>query len=167
MVPPVVPVFGTSVPVSLVPSPQAIVRESCDSGAVLRYVPSGKASRLPSASRWSEPASSTSGGGSSSTLMSETSSGSRPEYSESPLTAGAVTMVYDTSPSSSSSSTPVTVTTWGMSQFDGVKTRLEVLRVPSVSSLEDSEIVTLAVGWRVRVTWNVPVLPSSLVFSSI
>ena len=76
-------------------------------------------------------------------------------------------MVYDTSPSSSSSSTPVTVTTWGMSQFDGVKTRLEVLRVPSVSSLEDSEIVTLAVGWRVRVTWNVPVLPSSLVFSSI
>ena len=58
-----------------------------------------------------------------------------------------MTIVYGWLPSATASSTPVTVTVWALFQFAVVKVRLAGLTVPSVVSLLESPIVTLAVGW--------------------
>ena len=74
-----------------------------------------------------------------------------------------MTIEYATSPSSTASSTPVTVTVWGISQLALVKVRLDLLTVPSVVSLELRPIVTSAIGRDISTTVNVAVPPASVV----
>ena len=74
-----------------------------------------------------------------------------------------MTIEYAMSPSSTASSTPVTVTVWGISQLALVKVRLDGPTVPSVVSLELRPIVTSAIGRDVSTTVNVAVPPASVV----
>ena len=83
------------------------------------------------------------------------------------LTAAPVTIEYAMSPSSTASSTPVTVTTRARFQFAAVKVSDETDTVPSVPSAEAIEIVTSAVGWLVSTTLNVAVPPASVVLPLI
>ena len=64
-------------------------------------------------------------------------------------------------PSSKSSSTPVTVTVWAVSQLAGVKVRVVgvVLASPVSSLLTVS--TTLEVGWALRTTVKLSLLPDS------
>src|SRR5207344_2063281 len=77
----------------------------------------------------------------------------------SPLVAGAVTMLYTMSPSSTTSLTPWTVTVCGRFQFALVNVRLTGLTVPSVGSLELRLITTFAVGRDASTTVNVGASP--------
>ena len=61
------------------------------------------------------------------------------------------------------SSTPVTVTVCAVLQLPGVKVREAGATVPSVRSLEESPIVTFAVGWVSSTTVKVAVPPDSVV----
>ena len=81
------------------------------------------------------------------------------------LEAVAVSVVV-ISPSSRSSSTPVTVMVWAVSQLAAVKVREEELREPSVVSLPVMETVTSAVGSASRTTVNVEEAPASVVSRS-
>ncbi len=74
-----------------------------------------------------------------------------------------VVMVKATSPSSTSSSTPVTVTVWAVSQFADVKTTSAGLTVPSDVSELVRVTVTVAVGWELRTTVKLAVPPASVV----
>src|ERR1051325_8358971 len=74
-------------------------------------------------------------------------------------------MVYGRSPSWTASSTPVTVTVWGVLQSDAVKGRLDGAEVPSAASLEATATATSAVGWLVSTTVNVAVPPASVLTS--
>src|SRR5947208_1028530 len=67
------------------------------------------------------------------------------------------------SPSTIESHCPVIVTVWGMYQLLGVKVRLDRSIVPSVVSLDDRPMVTLAVGGVFRTTVKVAVPPASVV----
>ena len=67
------------------------------------------------------------------------------------------------SPSSTKSSTPVTVTVWAVFQLAAVKVRLAGEVVPSAVLLDERPIVTLAVGWEFSLTVNVAVPPASVV----
>ncbi len=62
------------------------------------------------------------------------------------LVAAAVTIVYATAPSTPKSSTPVTVTVCAVFQFPDVNVTDAGATVPSVKSLDESPIVTFAVG---------------------
>ncbi len=79
------------------------------------------------------------------------------------LVAAAVTIVYAMLPSTTRSSTPVTVTVWATFQLTVVKVTLAGATVPSVRSLLVSPTVTFAVGWVSRTTVNVAVPPASVV----
>ena len=79
------------------------------------------------------------------------------------LVAGAVTIVYATFPSATKSFTPVTVTVCAVFQFPDVNVTDPGATVPSVKSLDESPIVTFAVGWLVSTTVNVAVPPPSVV----
>src|SRR3954471_7828885 len=61
------------------------------------------------------------------------------------------------------SSTPVTVTVCAAFQLAGVNVSAAGETVPSVVSLEDSAMVTLAVGWALRATVKAAVPPASVV----
>ena len=74
-----------------------------------------------------------------------------------------MTIEYTTLPSATASSTPVTVTVWGISQLALVKVRLDLSTVPWVVSLELSPIVTSAMGRDISTTVNVAVPPVSVV----
>ena len=67
------------------------------------------------------------------------------------------------SPSRRVSSTPVTVTVWGVFQLAVVKVRVSVLKEFSVVSSPVMVTVTLAVGCASRTTVNVEELPASVV----
>ena len=67
------------------------------------------------------------------------------------------------SPSSRSSSTPVTVMVWAVSQLAVVKVRESVLSEFSVASLPVMETVTSAVGSASRTTVKVEEEPASVV----
>src|SRR5690606_32675628 len=77
--------------------------------------------------------------------------------------AGPNTMLYATSPSSTASSTPDTVTICGTFQFSGVNVRLLAEPAPAAESLDATAFVTAAVGWLSRTTLNWAVPPASLV----
>src|SRR5881396_1927902 len=68
-------------------------------------------------------------------------------------------------PSTIGSSTPVTVTVCATFQFAVVNVSDTGDTVPSVKSLDDNPIETLAVGWVFRTTVNVAVPPASVVVS--
>src|ERR1044071_8091559 len=72
-------------------------------------------------------------------------------------------MVYGRSPSWTASSTPVTVTGWGVLQSDAVNVRLAGAEVPSAASLEATATATSAVGWLVSTTGDVAVPAASAV----
>ena len=84
-------------------------------------------------------------------------------YAGSVLAAVPVTMEYAMVPSTTKSSTPVTVTVCAIFQFAAVNVSAAGKTVPSVASLDESGIVTSAVGWLVRTTVNVAVPPISVV----
>jgi hypothetical protein len=67
------------------------------------------------------------------------------------------------SPSSTRSSTPVTVTVCGTFQSAAVNVRLAAETVPSVVSLEATGMTTSAVGSLVRTTVKLAVPPASVV----
>ena len=66
-------------------------------------------------------------------------------------------------PSSTPSSTPVTVTVCGSSQLLAVKVSMSVDTVPSSVALLLTPITTFAVGWVFNTTVNVAVPPDSVV----
>src|SRR5258706_360530 len=68
-------------------------------------------------------------------------------------------------PSTIGSSTPVTVTVCATFQLAVVNVSEAGATVPSVRSLDDSPIVTFAVGWLFRTTVNVAAPPASVVVS--
>jgi hypothetical protein len=70
-------------------------------------------------------------------------------------------------PSTTASSTPVTVTVCATFQFALVKTRLAGLTVPSAGLLEVRAMVTFAVGCVLRTTVKVAVPPASFVVSGV
>jgi len=70
------------------------------------------------------------------------------------------------SPSSMKSSTPETVTICSIFQLAGVKVTAPGETVPSPVLLEESVMVTLAVGWLSSTTVNWAVSPASLVTRS-
>src|SRR5688572_30146059 len=74
-----------------------------------------------------------------------------------------MTTLYATLPSSSESSTPVTVTVCGVLQFAAVNVSDVGETVPSVESLDERPTVTSAVGCAASVTVNVAVPPTSVV----
>src|SRR5688500_6361465 len=84
--------------------------------------------------------------GSSSVLVTVTSAGLSVLYCVSLLLAGAVTIVYERLPSSSRSSTPLTVTDCGTSQLPGVKGSCDWTTAPSVESEAALPPATAAVG---------------------
>jgi hypothetical protein len=69
--------------------------------------------------------------------------------------------VYGWVPSTKKSSTPVTVTVCGTSQFAAVNTTLAGETVPSVASLDESGTVTSAVGCEVRTSVKATDVPVS------
>ena len=71
------------------------------------------------------------------------------------------------SPSTTSSSTPVTVIVWATFQSAEVKLRNPRSGVPSPGSLELTAIRTSAVGWLVSTTVNVAVPAASVVISPV
>ena len=75
------------------------------------------------------------------------------------------TIEYATSPSSSTSSPPVTVTVWGMFQLAAVKVSEATETAPSVGSELERLIVTSAVGCEVRTTVKVAAPPASVMAS--
>ena len=85
-----------------------------------------------------------------------------PLYFASPLVAVVLT-VYGWSPSSTKSSTPVTVTVWGVLQLAGVNVSVAGDTVPSAVLLLLRPMATLAVGWVLRTTVKVAVLPQEAV----
>jgi len=68
-------------------------------------------------------------------------------------------------PSTTLSSTPVTVTVWGVDQSELVKVRLDGATVPSVVSEDERGMVTSAVGWELSTIVNDAVPPDSVVTS--
>src|SRR5690554_191729 len=74
-------------------------------------------------------------------------------------------IVYTTSPSTTLSSTPVTVMVCGSSQFVVVKISNDGLTVPSLVSLLERVINTSSVGWLFSTTVNWAVPPASVVTS--
>src|ERR1043166_2422032 len=76
-------------------------------------------------------------------------------------------MVYGRSPSCTASSTPVTVTVWGVLQSAAVNVRLAGAAGASAASLEPTATATSAVGWLVSTTVNVAVPPASVVTSPV
>ena len=70
-------------------------------------------------------------------------------------------MVEETVPSTRSSSAPVTVTVWAVSQFADVKVSEEVT-VASPVSPEIRERITFVSGWALSTTVNVSVPPASV-----
>src|SRR5438045_6585634 len=66
-------------------------------------------------------------------------------------------------PSTTGSSTPVTVTVWGVLQFAVVNVRLAGATVPSARLPLVTGITTSATGWLVNRTVNVAVPPASVV----
>ncbi len=98
-------------------------------------------------------------------LVTETSAGSKPAYVGSAVIASPRIMVYGTSPSSTSSSTPVTVTVCGVRQSAGVNVRLEGEATPSSGLLEETGIVTLSEGADSSTMVKVAVPPASLVLN--
>src|SRR5262245_2789 len=74
-------------------------------------------------------------------------------------------MVYATSPSSTGSSTPVTVTVRGRFQFEVVKESVVGDTVPSLGSELESPRLTLDDGWLVSTTVKVALPPASVVVS--
>ena len=79
------------------------------------------------------------------------------------LVAAAVRIVYATSPSSTKSLTPVTVTVCGVAQLAVVNVRLDAETVPSPVFELLTGIVTLALGWLLSTTVNDAVPPASVV----
>src|SRR2546423_10700223 len=67
------------------------------------------------------------------------------------------------SPSSTKSSTPVTVTVWGVFQLAAVKVKLDGETVPSAVLPLLMGTVTFAVGWLFNTTVKVAVPPASVV----
>src|SRR5437667_94363 len=96
-------------------------------------------------------------------FVTATSAGFIPLLLPSVLVAPAVTIVYATVPSTAKSSTPVTVTVCAAFQLAGVNVTEAGATVPSVRSLDESPIVTFAVGWVRSTTVNVAVPPDSVV----
>ncbi len=98
-----------------------------------------------------------------SVFVTLTSAAFIPLYTPSVLVAAAVTIAYATLPSTTKSFTPVTVTVCAVFQFAGVNITEAGATVPSVKSLDESPIATLAVGWLVSAIVNVAVPPPSVV----
>ena len=65
------------------------------------------------------------------------------------------------SPSMSASLTPVTVTVWGVSQFNDVNVRSVEGTVASPVSLDDTLMTTSDDGWALSTTVNVSVVSDS------
>jgi hypothetical protein len=74
-----------------------------------------------------------------------------------------IVTLYSTSPSSTRSSVPVTVTVCGTFQSAAVNVRLEIVTVPSVESLVMTGISTSAVGSLSSTTVKFAVPPASVV----
>src|SRR5207247_1440386 len=81
------------------------------------------------------------------------------------LVAAAVTIVYATAPSATKSDPPGAVKGCAVFQFAGVNVTEAGGTVPSVKSLDESPIVTFAVGWLASAIVNVAVPPPSVVVS--
>ena len=98
-------------------------------------------------------------------FVTETSAGSIPAYLGSLEVAGLNTIVHVLSPSAAKSSTPVTVTIFGMFQLVGVNESAAGETAHSVVSLDETAINTLPVGWLLSTTVNVALPPASVVTS--
>ncbi|MCP4848931.1 MAG: hypothetical protein GY899_13405, partial [Verrucomicrobiaceae bacterium] len=102
------------------------------------------------------------GGASSSSVVADRVWSARLSKALSELPSLTVTVsVVVWSPSMSASSMPVTVTVWAVSQFDAVNVRDAVDTVASPVSPEETSNTTSDVGWALRTTVNVSVVPVS------
>jgi len=102
---------------------------------------------------------------SSSWLITATSSGVTAAYAPSVLVTGPTRIVYPWSPSSTTSSTPVTVIVCGTFQLAGVNVTDPVDTVPSAVLLDASAMVTLPSGSVSSTMLKVAVPPLSVVTS--
>jgi hypothetical protein len=75
--------------------------------------------------------------------------------------AGAVSIRNVLLPSFRKSATPVTVTICGVLQLSAVNVRLAGVTTPSAVFVDATPMITSAVGWRLRNTVKVSLLPSS------
>ena len=102
-------------------------------------------------------------GPSSSTVVTETVWFARASYELSavePAFTANVTVEF-WSPSSRLSSTPVTVTVWGVSQSLAVNVSVDLSTVTSPVLLAETSNTTFPEGWESRTTVKVPVVPAS------
>ncbi len=98
-------------------------------------------------------------------FLTETPTGCIPAYCGSAEAAGLNRIVQLLSPSTTESSTPVTVTCFGMRQLAGVNESAAGDTAHSVRSLDETAMDTLSFGWLLSTTLNVAAPPASVVTS--